>query len=162
MKGHLVEDEELDYWPMPMWSNPSNNEWARATLTEATSLEPDEIEVCIAFLTEPAHRFSEWSGQYTAEEIEEIFQQYEAGVYEYWGEITESWARDQNGEAVLDAFMRAARHLGHQDVLAELLDEVGRERAQTTSGKFWTFESSSVDHTRVFRMKRPVPVWPPR
>lgn len=151
----MVIDEELDYWPMSRWADPENSEHFANELAEATSMEEDEIEACLAFVADPANRMSEMQQQCDAEYIERLFKQSIADIYSDWEEVGEQWSDDHGGKELLDALMALARRTGRQDVMHELVAELGREVAETEADRHWWYETETGDDGHVFCLARP-------
>lgn len=151
-----MDDPELDYWPMSVWADPEHELHDRLAeeLADATSMDDDEMVACFAFLQEPAHSFPD--GQYTAEQIETLFEEHRVATYTSWADFAEQWADARNGNTVVvNAMLGAARELGRQDVLFEILACMGERAAASKGDQYWFFHVSTLLDGRLFCMERP-------
>lgn len=160
VKDVIMEDEELDHWPMSAWANPAPdhplNDRLAEELADATSMDDDEMVACFAWLQDPANGFEEkMPGQYTAEQIEALFEEHTVATYTSWAQLAELWSDDHGGEPVLNSLTRVARQTGNQDVFFELLDALGQEIAETEKDRYWWFHVATLLDGRVFCMERP-------
>lgn len=156
-KGMTMIDDELDYWPLSMWADEAHYGRFAEELTEATDMEEDEIVACLAFLHDQDNGFATIPGQYTAEDIATVFEKHTLDVYPWWGNLAERQADVLAGKMVLSRLWAVARRTGHQDAFGEMLEQMGREIAQTQGyAEGWWFHAATLTDGRVFRMKRPV------
>lgn len=154
-------DDELDYWPMSMWADEAHADRFAEELLEATSMEDDEIVACLAFLQDPDNGFAKMPGVYTGEEIAALFEEHTLDVYPWWGTLAEQRADVMPGKMLLTKLLVVARHMGHQDVFGEMLDQMGRDIAQEQVWRdFWWFHAATLPDGQVFRLKRPGTVPP--
>lgn len=153
-----MEDEELDYWPISVWADPTHvlHDRLAEELADATHMDDDEMVACFAWLQDPTNRFAELNRQCTAEDIATLFEDHLVEAHSSWAWFAEQWADAQRAGDVVTKLMSAARELGQQDVLFEIMARMGEKVAESQRNYLWWFHVSTLLDGRVFALERPL------
>jgi hypothetical protein len=132
----------------------------RAYRLSKAGLAEREIEVVLAYLIDPAHRFAEDDDTgytKTAAEMAEYFHDRLVDEYASWEGIAYQWIAElpEPGSAQKLADLLFAVADSHQkSVLHELFDDFGAQLAREDSRDHWWYEPGTGDGA-VFCLKRP-------